>query len=80
MPGLISSTRWRKGHRRRTLRVQASFSYKLFSHQLGLLSVLAWVGLPAAARLIYIVQFGREEKRSGAASYGTPEVEMASPY
>jgi hypothetical protein len=40
---------------------------------------LAWVDLPAAARLIYIVRFDKERKRNGAASYGIPKVEMAKP-
>jgi hypothetical protein len=29
---------------------------------------------------MYIVQFGKEGKRNGAASYGIPEVEIASLY
>lgn len=41
---------------------------------------LAWVDLPAAARLVYIIQFGKEEKRYGAARFGIPEVEVAGLY
>lgn len=40
---------------------------------------LAWVDLPAAARLIYIGQFGKEEKRYGAARFGILEVGGGEP-
>lgn len=83
MPGLVTGTRCRKGQRRRTLKIQTHFFQQLFLPSVRVIAGalgLAWVDLPAAAHVIYIARFGKEEKRYGAAGFGIPDMEAVGQY